>query len=531
MPEVETPVATLSTTQDPTIGRLTERLVSTAEQYLDQRPDEKYSSEAFGRKQEELLTAQKEQLKKKEEYENLQQQERLKAKGVGEAEIAARQRELAQPFKPTQETVGQIMTLAGMLAFVGVTAGTKGYASATNANNAMAGVIKGYNDGRKELFDQQKTIYEMNVKRIKEQLDFAHSALERNMKYIDQGLNVVVEKTAQELRAKDYQVLAKTLEVQGFQNYMKNVDTMRSKLENQIKTVSGVIKDLEAALGAKSAQFYYVDLPGGERKTLQLTNAQVQNMQASGVTVTPLKAVPASEKKGAEQQELVRKITGANVGGNAPQVVIAATTMADGLDMAKYVQQNPEVVGRRGQYNQFINRYVDSFRNGDFSGASEIEGRFGKDEEAQKALRFAKRYAQFLTEYERALAGGAKGFTVALQQRYNNLLKSEQFNPDGFVALMNEHAQNIAKGASGYSENLNYQNLLNLGNNILSRSVNPERPAFQVGGAAPAPSQTGAVPSFTSENEVNSSLKAQGKKEGDSVPVIINGQRGIWVVE
>jgi hypothetical protein len=65
----------------------------------------------------------------------------------------------------------------------------------------------------------------------------------------------------------------------------------------------------------------------------------------------------------------------------------------------------------------------------------------------QNALLFAKRYAAYLVNYERNLAGGARGFTVSFQNRFNSLMAQNQFSRQGFVDLMRQHVQELAQGS------------------------------------------------------------------------------------
>jgi hypothetical protein len=67
----------------------------------------------------------------------------------------------------------------------------------------------------------------------------------------------------------------------------------------------------------------------------------------------------------------------------------------------------------------------------------------------QASLRWAKKYATYLVEYERALAGGAKGFTVFFQRRFNDLLSQNQFNAEGMSGLLDDQIREAARLAAG----------------------------------------------------------------------------------
>ena len=179
-------------------------------------------------------------------------------------------------------------------------------------------------------------------------------------------------------------------------------------------------------------------------------------------------AAPASARKDPGQRALVVDTLGQDLGADSGNAVQIASSMAEAASMAKYVNENKDVIGRSGQFNEFVNRYIDSFRTGD---TSAIDAQAQKaDPETQKALLFAKRYAKFLTDYERSVAGGARGFTVNLQQRYNQLMSSGQFTPESFVELMREHSKEIASGATALGKGITYDNLMNLGSDVRGRA-------------------------------------------------------------
>jgi hypothetical protein len=85
---------------------------------------------------------------------------------------------------------------------------------------------------------------------------------------------------------------------------------------------------------------------------------------------------------------------------------------------------------------------------------------------SQKTLIFAKKYAAYLVGYEQALAGGAKGFTVQFQKRFNELMQSNQFNPEGFKALMDEQISEISRRQARNNLGINRNVLTKMGDYI-----------------------------------------------------------------
>jgi hypothetical protein len=141
--------------------------------------------------------------------------------------------------------------------------------------------------------------------------------------------------------------------------------------------------------------------------------------------------------------------------------------MGEAFSLADLASQSPKLVGRSGQMKSFVERYVDSL-----TGA----GKAIPDKDSglsQDALVFAKRYASYLVSYERSLAGGARGFTVSFQNRFNKLMEQNQFTPEGFVALMRDHARELATNATSTAPGITFDQLAQMGIDIQTRSGDP----------------------------------------------------------
>jgi hypothetical protein len=90
--------------------------------------------------------------------------------GLSEKKKELTQKELDFPypeFHPTQENYGSIAGLFSMVATMGMMLGSSGKLSGLNAMNAMGGMLKGWQAGRKDLFEKEKKIFDENMNRIK----------------------------------------------------------------------------------------------------------------------------------------------------------------------------------------------------------------------------------------------------------------------------------------------------------------------------------------------------------------------------
>jgi hypothetical protein len=71
-------------------------------------------------------------------------------------------------FKPTQENAMDLGGIFSLIATMGVALGGSGKLSSLNALNAMGGMLKGYQSGRKDLFEREQKIFDKETARIKE---------------------------------------------------------------------------------------------------------------------------------------------------------------------------------------------------------------------------------------------------------------------------------------------------------------------------------------------------------------------------
>jgi hypothetical protein len=91
--------------------------------------------------------------------------------GLSEKKKELTQKELEFPypeFHPTEDNVGSLAGLFSLVATMGMALGSSGKLSGLNAMNAMGGMLKGWQSGRKDLFEKEKKIYDENMARIKE---------------------------------------------------------------------------------------------------------------------------------------------------------------------------------------------------------------------------------------------------------------------------------------------------------------------------------------------------------------------------
>ena len=82
-----------------------------------------------------------------------------------------RKRKMAQmqipEFRPTQDNLLTLGTMASLIAVVGAVVGGQGGLSGIGAVNAMAGMMQGYQAGRKDVFDREKAKFDKDMQTLK----------------------------------------------------------------------------------------------------------------------------------------------------------------------------------------------------------------------------------------------------------------------------------------------------------------------------------------------------------------------------
>jgi hypothetical protein len=375
----------------------------------------------------------------KAEYESeakydIAKQEREAAQNI-EFNLDATRAKFPYPeFHPTKDNIESLSTLFGLIGVVGMAMGGAGKNSATMALNSMGGMMKGWQQGRADLWKKEKDEFDKSMAKVKAVLDDAYKDADRAMKtlaYNRQEAEALAGQSAAKLGG---QVLKQVLDKQGVEAYVTRLTELKKDLQHQ--------EEFEFKKSERSETRAY------QNRMIELKEKEILN-KAKGDLPSYI-----MEKTGARLAEK-----------DATEVATAANAIGHAYALKEMVAQHPEWVGRKGQIGQFFNRYVDSLQSGKPLPADDAN--LAKDKSGQEALVFAKDYAAYLVNYERAIAGGAKGFTVSFQNRFNKLLDQNQFSQKGFENLMDQHIDEITRIAATKSPaKINKQNLTAVGMDI-----------------------------------------------------------------
>jgi hypothetical protein len=196
--------------------------------------------------------------------------------GVRKAEIEATSaRELAaryEPqlqrtpdFVPSEENKAALVGLFGLIGAIGAFGGGKSYGSAVGAMNAMGGMLKGYSQGRKDLFEREKAEFEKQMTAVKAHNDEIMKAYARAKDLAKTDLGLAQAKLVSELTGLGAKVQANEVKekgiVAGEEANMKAYNAAKQQYDSYVKALGAMMtKGKGAAAGTTqggAVQFRY----------------------------------------------------------------------------------------------------------------------------------------------------------------------------------------------------------------------------------------------------------------------------------
>jgi len=114
-------------------------------------------------------------------------------------------------FKPTQENAMELGAIFSLIGTMGVALGGSGKLSGLNALNAMGGMLKGWQQGKKDVFTKEQAIFDKEVSRIKAVNDMLLKDLEQYQKLRVTDKEAALVK-AQEIASKNPGVVASLID-------------------------------------------------------------------------------------------------------------------------------------------------------------------------------------------------------------------------------------------------------------------------------------------------------------------------------
>ena len=164
-----------------------------------------------------------------------------------------------EEFKPSQESMSGFAALGSLMMVAGTMMGSKGRLAGIGAMNNIAGMLKGYQSGRKDLYEQERQQFEENMK-----------IQERNRADIKEAFNLALKMAPTNLRGAE-EFLNKTFASKGMSvpqamlkssGVMHTIDVVGGALDKANTTSNQIAKTIGPAERIAIAQY------GAEQKAL-----------------------------------------------------------------------------------------------------------------------------------------------------------------------------------------------------------------------------------------------------------------------
>ena len=388
-----------------------------------------------------------------------------------------------QVFAPTEVTAPMLGVLFAAIGATGMLLGGNSKNNAKAALSAMNGMAEGFGKGREQYDKERKAAFDTNVKLLQTKLTAIKDGLEDARRESVLNKQAADQKVRETLAANEAQFLQENTNKRGLESTIALVNGQLQNINQATNLLSSKIAQLTGQLDSKETQIVMRKIDAARReseariraeerqkelqqkqKKLTPVGMQGDNIvmadELGNITLVPTgegfapkagiqpKAVPgtaAAAKEAAKTSGvtgIVEDAIGKKIPGlEAETLVNTARTIQTAKELQSEVRNNPDFVGRQGQLGNFISRYVDAAINGKPTPQDDPNLN-------QASLRWAKKYAVYLLEFERTLAGGQKGFTVFLQKRFNDLLSQNQFNAEGMIGVLQDQMDEAARLAS-----------------------------------------------------------------------------------
>ena len=321
-------------------------------------------------------------------------------KATAEAEIARQSREQSQnieadldlirekfpypQFHPTQENMQSLATLFSLVGMIGVAMGGAGKMSAMGSLNAMSGMMKGWQQGRADIWKREKEEFDKNMAKTKAILDDAYKDADRAYKTLAYNRDEAMALANESVAKLGGQVGKQILQKQGIERYISYLDGVRRDLKNA-ETEAARDKRQERQIEAQRVRDEANRLEQRERDD-RLEAARDKRHREDMAQRDRLAAIKASQPKGQASAANTRyAFNMAEAFSQAAQDLVNITNMPKGTVMGNFA----ELSGKSG----------DSLKQG-------LSAAFGRKVTDQDARMFAQLVAGLDQNMARTLGGG-----------------------------------------------------------------------------------------------------------------------------
>jgi len=314
-------------------------------------------------------------------------------KGVLDQEAAIaryqQQRQMPKTFEPTQETAGDLSALFGLLGVFGTLLGGGGKQNALAAMNAMTGMMQGWRQGRQDLYNREKQVFETNMK----QLEVRNTELRRDMQSALDLAKTNMDAALAKVREIGTRYDMPILLAQANNNNLKGA-----------MDIVGEANRLQEKLLDRQLR-----LDDEQRRRVANVQDQIDRERRANAAAAGIGIETIIRGQSPEDQRVTRELIGAaRVDAQTSRRIPAAYAMLDTTEkVARSVRENPDAVGviaaamaNRGiePAASFFDSVAQQFRQ--FNGTNDPDGTRAAAALAQAQARGAQLEAQFGARFE-----------------------------------------------------------------------------------------------------------------------------------
>ena len=268
---------------------------------------------------------------------DITKQESAQARGISQSVEDFRAKNPAPELAPTKDNIQSLSTLFGLIGVIGMAMGGAGKQSATASLNAMGGMMKGWQQGRADLWKKEVQEFDKNMLSWKSKLDDAMKKAEAAYKILPYNRAEAESRLNEVIASLGSGLLKEKNRQQGFEPTYKVLENLAKDADSAIKE-SGVERRHQESLAARKAEtkqpsYSFFTTSDGRVMAVNIHNpADIKEVPKELAGAVKLGTAP-KEKGLPKKGESQAKFVGDTIG--RPVDVDAASKLTSGLS---YIQ-------------------------------------------------------------------------------------------------------------------------------------------------------------------------------------------------
>ena len=175
-------------------------------------------------------------------------QERERTQAI-EAKVDQVSEDLPYPeLHPTKENIAELATLFSLIGVIGMAVGGAGKMSAIGSMNSMSGMMKGWQQGRSDLWNREKQEFDKEMTKVKSIIDDAYKDADRAYKMMATDRREAEALANQSAAKMGGQIGKQILEKQGLEPYFKYLQEIKGDINKVLDRAVKTSKSVEGAL-------------------------------------------------------------------------------------------------------------------------------------------------------------------------------------------------------------------------------------------------------------------------------------------